>query len=189
MLPCRYAQDVGAGFSGGSIMVMARDEFHVAHEEDMAMRTLDLSPLFRSSIGYDRVSRLIDSALRTDEAQLSYPPYNIEQDGEDSYRITMAVAGFTDEEIAITAQENQLVVAGKPAKDEKPRTYLHRGIAGRAFERRFELADHIRVVGASLVNGLLHVDLKREVPEAMKPRTIKIEAAKPQPQVLENKAA
>ena len=153
------------------------------------MRTLDLSPLFRSSIGYDRLSRLMDAAQRTDEAQLSYPPYNIEQDGEDSYRITMAVAGFSDEEIAITAQENQLVVAGKPVKDEKARNYLHRGIAGRAFERRFELADHIRVVGASLVNGLLHVELKREVPEAMKPRTIKIDGVKAQPQVLENKAA
>jgi molecular chaperone IbpA len=154
------------------------------------MRTYDLSPLFRSSVGFDRLSRLMDAASRTDEGQLSYPPYNIEQAGEDSYRITMAVAGFTDDEISITAQENQLVVAGKPVKDETPRTYLHRGIAGRAFERRFELADHIRVTGASLANGLLHIDLKREVPEAMKPRTIKIEAgAKPQPQVLENKAA
>lgn len=153
------------------------------------MRTLDLSPLFRSSIGYDRLSRLMDAALRTDDAQFSYPPYNIEQAGEDSYRITMAVAGFSDEEITITAQDNQLLVTGKPAKEETPKNYLYRGIAGRAFERRFELADHIRVTGASLVNGLLHVDLKREVPEAMKPRTIKIESAKPQPQVLENKAA
>jgi molecular chaperone IbpA len=156
------------------------------------MRTYDLSPLFRSSVGFDRLSRLMDAASRTDEGQLSYPPYNIEQAGEDSYRITMAVAGFTDDEISITAQENQLVVAGKPVKDETPRTYLHRGIAGRAFERRFELADHIRVTGASLANGLLHIDLKREVPEAMKPRTIKIEAGakpQPQPQVLENKAA
>lgn len=153
------------------------------------MRTFDLSPLFRSSVGYDRISRLMDAASRADEAQLSYPPYNIEQDGEDSYRITMAVAGFSDDEITITAQENQLVVAGKPVKDETARNYLHRGIAGRAFERRFELADHIRVVGASLANGLLHVELKREVPEAMKPRTIKIESAKAQPQVLENKAA
>lgn len=153
------------------------------------MRNLDLSPLFRSSIGYDRLSRLMDAALRTDESQLSYPPYNIEQDGEDSYRITMAVAGFAEADLTITAQENQLVVAGKPAKDDKPRNFLHRGIAGRAFERRFELADHIRVVGAELVNGLLHVDLKREVPEAMKPRTIKIEAAKPQPRVIENEAA
>lgn len=157
------------------------------------MRTLDLTPLFRSSVGYDRLTRLMDSALRTDESQLSYPPYNIEQDSEDSYRVTMAVAGFAEDEITVTAQENQLVVSGKPAKDEKPRTYLHRGLAGRGFERRFELADHIRVTGATLANGLLHIDLKREVPEAMKPRTIKIEAGKieagQKPQVIDNKAA
>jgi molecular chaperone IbpA len=152
------------------------------------MRTFDLTPLFRSSVGYDRLSRLMDSALRVDEAQLAYPPYNIEQASEDSYRITMAVAGFSDSEITITAQENQLVVAGKPAKDEQPKSYLHRGIAGRAFERRFELADHIRVTGASLANGLLSIDLKREVPEAMKPRTIAINGVS-QPQVIESKAA
>jgi len=152
------------------------------------MRTFDLTPLFRSSVGYDRLSRLMDSALRVDEAQLAYPPYNIEQASEDSYRITMAVAGFSDAEITITAQENQLVVAGKPAKEEQPKTYLHRGIAGRAFERRFELADHIRVTGANLVNGLLSIELKREVPEAMKPRTIAINGVS-QPQAIENKAA
>jgi len=154
------------------------------------MRSYDLTPLFRSSIGFDRLSRLMESALRVDEAQLAYPPYNIEQAGEDAYRITMAVAGFSDAELSITAQENQLLVSGKPAKDEQPKTYLHRGIAGRAFERRFELADHIRVVGADLANGLLHIDLKREVPETMKPRSIAITTAeggrKP---VLENKAA
>jgi molecular chaperone IbpA len=153
------------------------------------MRTFDLSPLFRSTVGYDRLSRLMDSALRLDDAQLAYPPYNIEQSGEDDYRITMAVAGFTEAELNITAQENQLVVSGKPAKEEAPKTYLHRGIAGRAFERRFELADHIRVAGAQLVNGLLHIDLKRELPEAVKPRTIAINAGKSQPQVIENKAA
>lgn len=158
------------------------------------MRTRDLSPLFRSSVGFDRLTRLMDAAQRVDEGQLAYPPYNIEQDGEDSYRITMAVAGFGEDELSITAQENQLVVAGKPTRDETPRTYLHRGIAGRAFERRFELADHIRVVGASLVNGLLHIELRREVPEAMKPRSIKIDSAKADankagPQVIENKAA
>ena len=154
------------------------------------MRSFDLTPLFRSSVGYDRLSRLMDSALRVDEAQLAYPPYNIEQASEDSYRITMAVAGFTEAELTITAQENQLVVSGKPAKSDEAKTYLHRGIAGRAFERRFELADHIRVTGAELVNGLLHIDLKREVPEAMKPRTIAISSGqKAQPQVIENKAA
>lgn len=154
------------------------------------MRSFDLTPLFRSSIGYDRLSRLMDSAQRVDEAQLAYPPYNIEQASEDSYRITMAVAGFTDADLSITAQDNQLLVSGKPAKDDQPKTYLHRGIAGRAFERRFELADHIRVVGAKLANGLLHIDLKREVPEAMKPRSIAINSAEAgQKPVLENKAA
>ena len=153
------------------------------------MRSFDLTPLFRSSVGYDRLSRLMDSAARIDEAQLAYPPYNIEQASEDSYRITMAVAGFTEAELTITAQENQLLVSGKPAKEEQPKTYLHRGIAGRAFERRFELADHIRVVGADLANGLLHIDLKREVPEAMKPRTIAITAAKSQPKVIDSQAA
>lgn len=154
------------------------------------MRSFDLTPLFRSSIGYDRLSRLMDTALRVDEAQLAYPPYNIEQASEDDYRITMAVAGFTETELSITAQENQLVVSGKPAKDDQPRSFLHRGIAGRAFERRFELADHIRVVGANLANGLLHIDLKREVPEAMKPRTIAIASAEAgHKQVIDNKAA
>lgn len=153
------------------------------------MRTFDLTPLFRSSVGYDRLSRLVDSAQRIDDAQLAYPPYNIEQASEDSYRITMAVAGFSEAELTITAQENQLVVIGKPTKDEQPKTFLHRGIAGRAFERRFELADHIRVTGAALANGLLSIELKREVPEAMKPRSIAINGVVKQPQVLENKAA
>lgn len=156
------------------------------------MRTFDLSPLFRSTIGYDRVSRLMDSALRTDEAQLSYPPYNIEQSGENDYRITMAVSGFTEAELSVTAQENQLVVSGRPAKDEQPKTYLHRGIAGRAFERRFELADHIRIVGAQLANGLLHIDLRRELPEAVKPRSIRITTGNldaAQPQAIGSKAA
>jgi molecular chaperone IbpA len=158
--------------------------------ENMAMRSYDLSPLFRSSVGFDRVSRLMDSAQRLDDAQLAYPPYNIEQASEDSYRVTMAVAGFAESELTITAQDNQLLVSGKPTKSEETKTYLHRGIAGRAFERRFELADHIRVTGAELVNGLLHIELKREVPEAMKPRTIAINGGtKTQPQVLENKAA
>ena len=152
--------------------------------------TLDLSPLFRSTIGFDRMSRLLDAATRVDESALSYPPYNIEVLSEDAYRITMAVAGFGEGDIGITAQENSLVITGKLAKADDDRKFLHRGIAGRAFERRFELADHIKVAGASLVNGLLHVDLAREVPEAMKPRSIKIET-KPatKPTVIEGKAA
>jgi len=152
--------------------------------------TLDLSPLFRSTIGFDRMSRLLDAASRLDESAVSYPPYNIEVLGEDAYRITMAVAGFGDNDISITAQENSLVISGKLGKPEDDRKFLHRGIAGRAFERRFELADHIKVSGASLVNGLLHVDLVREVPEAAKPRSIKIETkAAAKPTVIEGKAA
>ena len=152
--------------------------------------TLDLSPLFRSTIGFDRMSRLLDAATRIDESALSYPPYNIEVLSEDAYRITMAVAGFGESDIGITAQENSLVITGKLAKADDDRKFLHRGIAGRAFERRFELADHIKVAGASLVNGLLHVDLAREVPEAMKPRSIKIETkAAAKPTVIEGKAA
>lgn len=154
------------------------------------MRSFDLSPLFRSSIGFDHLARVLDAATRLDETALSYPPYNIEKLGEDNYRITMAVAGFSEADIEITAQEHTLVVTGKARKDDASVQYLHRGIAGRSFERRFELADHIKVTGASLVNGLLHIELAREVPEAMRPRSIKIES-KPadQPKVIENKAA
>lgn len=153
------------------------------------MRSYDFSPLFRSTVGFDRLTRLVDAATRLDESAPSYPPYNIEKTGEDAYRISMAVAGFSDDEIEITAQDNTLVISGKPKKAEEERKFLHRGIAGRAFERRFELAEFIEVKGASLENGLLHVELVRVVPEAMKPRSIKVEArAKAQP-VLEGKAA
>jgi molecular chaperone IbpA len=154
------------------------------------MRTFDLSPLFRSSIGFDHLARVLDAATRVDESALSYPPYNIEKLGEDNYRITMAVAGFAEADLDITAQEHTLVVSGKARRDEANVQYLHRGIAGRSFERRFELADHIKPTGATLVNGLLHVDLVREVPEAMKPRSIRIEAKQPATsKVIENKAA
>lgn len=154
------------------------------------MRNLDFSPLFRSSIGFDRMTRLLDAATRLDDSTPSYPPYNIEKTGENAYRITMAVAGFGEDDLTITAQESSLIISGKVNKAEDERTYLHRGIAGRAFERRFELAEHIQVSGASLANGLLHVDLVREIPEAMKPRTIQIQA-KPadQQKVVESKAA
>src|SRR5438128_4228111 len=154
------------------------------------MDRFDFSPLFRSTIGFDRLTRLVDAATRVDTASLAYPPYNIEKTGEDAYRLTMAVAGFSADELDITAQENSLLVTGKARKDEDENRYLHRGIARRAFERRFSLADHIKVVGASLRNGMLHVDLVREVPEAMKPRTIKITSGEPQqPQVTQQKAA
>jgi molecular chaperone IbpA len=141
------------------------------------MRTFDLSPLFRSTVGFDRMSNLFDSALRVDEAQLSYPPYNIEKTGEDSYRITMAVAGFGQDDLSIVSQENSVTISGKGQEPPEGVEYLHRGIGRRAFQRRFELADHIKVAGAALVNGLLHLDLVREVPEEQKPREIKIAAA------------
>ena len=154
------------------------------------MRTFDLSPLFRSTVGFDRLSRLMDAAARVDESALAYPPYNIERTGEETYRITMAVAGFGEGDLNVVTQDNQLLISGKNAKDEAENSFLYRGIAGRAFERRFTLADHIRVSGASLVYGLLHVELVREVPEAMKPRQVKITgaSAKSQP-TIENKAA
>src|SRR6195256_2111010 len=140
----------------------------------MVMDRFDFSPLFRSTIGFDRLTRLVDAATRVDSASLSYPPYNIEKTGEDSYRLTMAVAGFARDDLDITTHENTLLVTGKAQKEGNEGRYLHRGIARRAFERRFSLADHIKVAGASLDNGMLHVDLVREVPEEAKPRQIKI---------------
>jgi molecular chaperone IbpA len=158
----------------------------------MVMDRFDFSPLFRSTIGFDRLTRLVDAATRVDSAAVAYPPYNIETTGEDAYRLTMAVAGFAPAELDITVQENTLLVTGKAqTEDEHGGGYLHRGIARRAFERRFSLADHMRVVGDSLDNGLLHVNVVREAPEAAKPRTIKIGATfeTVQPQVMEQKAA
>lgn len=145
------------------------------------MERFDFSPLFRSAIGFEKLTDLINNSMRTDPQGQSYPPYNIERLGEEEYRITMAVAGFGEEDINIVAQENSLIVSGKLTQEEE-RDFLYRGIAGRAFERRFQLADYIRVHSASLKNGLLHIDLVREVPERMKPRQIKIssdEADKP----------
>lgn len=156
------------------------------------MRSYDLSPLFRATVGFDRLKSLLDSVNRVDEQALSYPPYNIEKIDEDHYRISMAVAGFGEEDLEITVKEGSLVIAGKKAKEEKAEepTFLYRGIAQRAFERRFDLADHIRVQDASLENGLLHVELVREVPEAMKPRTIRIGSApKRETKVIESQAA
>jgi molecular chaperone IbpA len=154
----------------------------------MAMDRFDFSPLFRSTIGFDRLTRLVDAATRVDNAALAYPPYNIEKTGEDSYRLTMAVAGFSSDDIDITVQENTLMVSGKGNKEEADDRFLHRGIARRAFERRFSLADHIKVVGASLDNGMLHVDLVRDVPETAKPRKVQIGSAA-QPRVIDQKAA
>jgi molecular chaperone IbpA len=144
------------------------------------MRTVDFTPVFRSTVGFDRMARLLDHAMRATETANAptFPPYNIEKLGEDDYRITMAVAGFGEGDLDITAENGQLVISGRIEKaEEEQRNYLHRGIATRNFERRFDLADHIRVKGASLENGLLHVSLVREVPEAMKPRKIAITGA------------
>ena len=140
------------------------------------MRTFDLAPLYRSTVGFDRLFSLLDQVSGFDGAAPSYPPYNIERTGENAYRITVAVAGFTEPELSIEVKEGTLTIRGeKKAKDsEKSSEVLYQGIAARAFERRFQLADHVEVRGAALENGLLHVDLVREIPEAMKPRTIQI---------------
>ena len=155
------------------------------------MDRFDFTPLFRSTIGFDRLARLVDTASRVDGTAQAYPPYDIEKTGEDAYRLTMAVAGFSQGELDITVHENTLIVTGKAQNDAENGRFLHHGIARRAFERRFSLADHLKVTGASIDNGLLHVDLVREVPEAMKPRTIKIGTVEPQspPRVTEQKAA
>ncbi len=150
------------------------------------MTQFDFTPLFRSTIGFDRLADLLDTALSTDVG--GYPPYNIESTGDNAYRITMAVAGFTDSEISIVQQENELVVTGERKKEPENTTYLYRGIAGRSFERRFQLADHVKVTGASLENGLLQVDLVRELPEALRPRKIAISHGKGVHR-LESKAA
>lgn len=135
------------------------------------MRSIDFSPLYRSAIGFDRLVNLIESAASNGNA--GYPPYNIEQLGDNDYRISMAVAGFTQEELELSFQENLLTVKGNKQADTE-RNYLYQGIAERGFERRFQLADYVRVKGADLKNGLLHIELVREVPEAMKPRKIEI---------------
>ncbi len=151
------------------------------------MRTFDLSPLYKSAIGFDRFANLFDEALRQD-TQPGYPPYNIELVEDDNYRITMAVAGFSDAEIEIVSEGETLVVTGKKDKTEEPKTWLHHGIAERNFERRFRLADHVKVTGARLENGLLHIELVREIPEALKPRKITIESDN-KSRLIEDKAA
>lgn len=148
------------------------------------MTTFDFSPLFRTAIGFDRMTDALESARRV-EAN-GYPPYNIELVGEDQYRITMAVAGFSPDELDIEVNESKLKVNGKKADEPAEREYLYRGIANRSFERTFQLADYVRVRGANLQDGLLHVDLVREIPEAMKPRRIAIDTA--DARVIENQA-
>ncbi|MBK5946951.1 heat-shock protein [Rhodobacter veldkampii DSM 11550] len=138
------------------------------------MRSFDLSPLYRATVGFDRVADLMDRALTADLAQPTYPPYNIEKLGENAYRISIAVAGFAADDLSVELRDGALTVAAKKAEEAGGRTYLHRGIATRAFERRFALADHLRVTGATHADGMLHIDLVREVPEALKPRRIEI---------------
>ncbi len=160
-------------------------------EEDMPMRTFDLSPLYRSTVGFDRMFSLLDQVTGADAP--TYPPYNIERTGENDYRITVAVAGFSEQELSIESRENTLTIKGSKenAGEAKRPAVLYQGIAARAFERRFQLADHVQVTGAKLENGLLHVDLVREIPEAQKPRQIKIGTgeSKANDNVVEAKAA
>ena len=148
------------------------------------MRHFDLTPLYRSTVGFDRLANMLDSVLSHDVSAPAYPPYNIEKTGENAYRITLAVAGFGEDDLSIEARDGQLVISGRKAEkaekaEDDGRTYLYRGIAERAFERRFQLADHVKPVGATVENGLLHVALIREVPEALKPRRIEIRKREP----------
>ncbi len=141
------------------------------------MRRFDMTPLYRASVGFDQIAEMLDRALAADVGTNSYPPYNIEKTADDGWRISIAVAGFGQDDLAIEVKDRALLITGRKAEDETERTYLHRGIATRAFERRFHLADHVRVTGAANIDGMLHIDLVREVPEALKPRKIEIEKA------------
>ena len=138
------------------------------------MRTFDFAPLYRASVGFDQIADLMDRALTQDAAGSSYPPYNIEKTADDAYRISIAVAGFSADDLGIEVKQNALVVTARKPEQDTEKSYLHRGIATRAFERKFQLADHVRVNGASHEDGMLHIDLLREVPEALKPRRIEI---------------
>ena len=159
------------------------------------MNTYDLTPLLRTTVGFDRINRIFDTVLREPANAPSYPPYNIEALEDNAYRITMAVAGFGEGDIEVTQKENALVVSGRMAgpdgkdADGKDRVFLHRGIAARAFERRFVLADHVSVTAANLANGLLNIELVRELPEALKPRTIAIETPAGVKRLTRKKAA
>ena len=143
------------------------------------MRNFDPTPLFRASVGFDRIADMMDRMLAAEPAQPTYPPYNIEKTDENAYRISVAVAGFTADELNVEVKDNALVIGARKADDEEGRTYLHRGIATRAFERRFQLADHVKVTGATHADGMLHVELVREIPEALKPRRIEIARSAP----------
>jgi molecular chaperone IbpA len=139
------------------------------------MRTIDFSPLYRTVIGFDQMASLLDASMRSDQKRPTYPPYNIELTGEDKYRITMAIAGFEQSDLSIEVEGNTLTVVGQKAEEEEGKQYLYRGIAARNFERQFQLADHIKVNDASFKNGMLHIELEREIPDALKPRKIAIQ--------------
>lgn len=149
------------------------------------MRSLDFAPLYRATVGFDRIADLMDRVLAADVAQPGYPPYNIEKTADQGYRISVAVAGFAPEDLGVEVKEGTLVVTARKTADQPERSYLHRGIATRAFERRFALADHVRVTGASHEHGMLHIDLIRETPEALKPRRIEIARTAPAAEVVE----
>lgn len=144
------------------------------------MRNFDLSPLYRATVGFDQMADLMDRILASEPAGPSYPPYNIEKMGDDDWRISIAVAGFADGDLSVEVKDRALVVSAKKADEAEARSFLHRGIATRAFDRRFHLADHVQVTGASHGDGMLHIDLTREVPEALKPRQIEIAKSAPQ---------
>lgn len=155
------------------------------------MRNLDLTPLYRASVGFDRLADVMDRALTADVTASTYPPYNIEKTGEDAYRISIAVAGFAADDLDVEVRDSAVIVSARKSDDNDGRTYLHRGIATRgiatrAFERKFTLADHVRVEGASHVDGMLHIDLVREIPEALKPRRIEIAKAAPRVEKLDS---
>ena len=141
------------------------------------MRGYDFAPLYRATVGFDQIADLMDRVLTTEVSQPTYPPYNIEKTADDAYRISIAVAGFSDQDLTVEVKDGALHVSARKVDEDEGRTYLHRGIATRAFQRRFHLADHVRVVGASHENGMLHIDLQREIPEALKPRRIAIAKA------------
>lgn len=146
----------------------------------ITMRTFDYSPFYRATVGFDRVFDLLDSVSSAQTSANGYPPYNIEKAGDNAYRIVMAVAGFAEAELNVTQKENELLVTGQTAPSgQEEKQYLYRGIAGRNFERRFQLADHVKVTGAKLANGLLTIELQREIPEEKKPRAIPVQAAQP----------
>src|SRR6056297_1340516 len=138
------------------------------------MRNFDLAPLYRATVGFDQIADMMDRVLSSDIGQPTYPPYNIEKTADDAYRISIAVAGFADSDLSVEVKDGALIVSARKADDDAQRSYLHRGIATRAFERKFQLADHVKVIGASHADGMLHIDLVREMPEALKPRRIEI---------------